>query len=197
MKEHWDQRYNSEAYVYGTEPNLHFKAFIDKLRPGKILLPGEGEGRNAVYAASKGWEVTAMDQSHQACRKALLLAERNDLTIDYHVSDILAFDPPMKDFDVVSLVFVHLPPDIRQKIHRQLIQMLKPGGLFHMVAFSPEQLQYQSGGPKDLALLYDEDILRSDLQPLQDLQCVEIDGYFEEGAFHHGRYQAIEVIGIR
>lgn len=70
MKEFWNGKYSSKEYIYGTEPNEYFKSALEKYRPGTILLPGDGEGRNAVYAAKKGWQVTAFDFSNAAKEKA-------------------------------------------------------------------------------------------------------------------------------
>ena len=80
--EFWDMRYGDKDYAYGTEPNVYFKSFIDSNSSGKMLLPGEGEGRNAVYAAINGWDVYAVDQSQAGMEKAKKLAELNDVTID-------------------------------------------------------------------------------------------------------------------
>ena len=93
----WDERYSSEEYVYGVEPNQFFKQVLDKIPvPGKLLLPGEGEGRNAVYAAKCGWLVDAYDQSINAQKKALKLAEINDVIINYSVVDLAKFNPQKK-----------------------------------------------------------------------------------------------------
>ena len=75
MKAFWNENYGNKEYIYGTKPNVFFKEQLDKLKPGKILLPAEGEGRNAVYAASKGWSVTAFDISEIVHKKALQLAK--------------------------------------------------------------------------------------------------------------------------
>lgn len=195
MKSHWDQRYAGDIYAYGKEPNYFFRLFINSLPPGKILLPGEGEGRNAVYAAGKGWHVFALDQSTEGQRKAMNLAREKGVEIRYDIGDLANIDYPESSFDVVSLIFVHLPPEIRQDVHAKLISMLRPGGIFHMVAFKPEQLQHQTGGPRDLRLLYDEALLRQDLSALIDLRFFHIDSFFEEGPHHLGRFQAIEVQG--
>jgi len=197
MKAFWDQRYGQREYAYGKEPNARFRQFIDGLAPGRLLLPGEGEGRNAVYAASRGWDVTAVDQSTEARCKALALAEEQGVVIRYIVSDLASFQPDPFGYDVVSMVFVHLPPDLRTAVHHQLIDMLKPGGTFHQLAFSIEQLAFRSGGPTSPAMLYTADLLRSDLRHLEALLIREIEEDFAEGPYHQGRYRGIEAIGKR
>lgn len=197
MKEFWDQRYSSKEYVYGKEPNTYFRKFIESLSPGQILLPGEGEGRNAVFAASLGWEVMAVDQSSEGRCKALALAEEKGVLIQYQQTDLESLDVPTASYDVVSLVFVHLPPNIREKIHQKLVQCLRPGGIFHLLAFTPEQLRFQTGGPQDVSMLYTEELLRADFTALASLDFTDIAGEFKEGPFHQGEYRAIELVGTR
>lgn len=109
MKEFWNTRYAAPEFAYGVEPNLFFKTQIDALPVGKILLPSEGEGRNAVYAASLGWNVTAFDYSEEGQQKALELAEKHGVTIYYTIADASEFQTDEK-FDVVALIFSHFPP---------------------------------------------------------------------------------------
>jgi SAM-dependent methyltransferase len=138
--EFWDIRYSNSEYAYGTQPNVYFKSFIDGNSPGKILLPGEGEGRNAVYAALKGWEAFAVDQSQAGMDKAKKLAEINNVNIDYQIKELSSFEPDMDTYDAIALIFLHLPPQIRVHIHQNLIRLLKPGGSLLIEAFSKAQL---------------------------------------------------------
>tara|TARA_X000000950_G_scaffold260222_1_gene329392 strand:+ start:219 stop:527 length:309 start_codon:yes stop_codon:yes gene_type:complete len=91
MKEFWDARYAQETYVYGKEPNNYFKKTLNLLKPGKILLPAEGEGRNAVHAASLGWEVFAYDFSEFAYKKAMKLAREKEVSINYQIGSSWRF----------------------------------------------------------------------------------------------------------
>ena len=196
MKEFWDQRYSTKEYAYGKEPNSRFHSLINELQPGRILLPGEGEGRNAVYAARKGWEVHAVDQSAEGRCKALTLAEESGVVIRYDVGDLTTMALPEGPYDLISLIFVHLPPDVRPLVHQRLAGLLKAGGIIHIVGFSPEQLLLQTGGPRDAALLYTEELLRGDFSDLTQLEFVTIDDTFAEGPYHNGRYRAVEMIGV-
>ena len=104
MKDFWNDRYGRAEYAYGKDPNVFFKEQLDLLPPGKILLSAEGEGRNAVYAAEKGWQASAYDWSENACRKAIQLAEEKKVSIDYQICSLtdLSFEP--ESFDAIALI---------------------------------------------------------------------------------------------
>jgi SAM-dependent methyltransferase len=195
MSEFWNQRYSAEEFAYGTEPNLFFKEHIEKLTPGKILLPAEGEGRNAVYAARLGWDVTAFDVSVEGKRKAELLAAENSVTINYLLAgyDDIYFEP--ETFDCVVLVFAHIDSDKREKYHRKMISFLKPGGFLLLEVFSKKQINNNSGGPRDFRLLYSKAELETDFQHLSVLKTEEPDVELYEGQFHNGIASVIRVVG--
>lgn len=197
MKEMWDQRYSSREYIYGKEPNDRFRRLIDGLPPGRVLLPGEGEGRNAVYAARRGWDVTALDQSAEGRCKALALAEEAGVVIRYEVGDLLTMPLPPGPFDLISLIFVHFSPEARLEVHKRLSNLLSPLGVFHLLAFRPEQLALGTGGPREAGLLYSEEAIRKDFPGMADVKIQRIDDHFDEGAYHHGPYAAIEMIARR
>jgi SAM-dependent methyltransferase len=186
VKEFWDQRYSSEEYAYGTAPNLFFKSFIDTHLPGKILLPGEGEGRNAVYAAMKGWEVFAIDQSKEGMWKAKRLADQNNVTINYMVQNLTDIHNKEDKFDAIALIFVHFPSEIRGIIHHNMTSLLNPGGWIIMESFSKKQLGRNSGGPPDIDMLYDKQDLRKDFESLEISDLYEKLENFNEGPYHKG-----------
>jgi len=193
-KEFWDQRYNGIEYAYGTEPNSYFKAFIDTHSAGKILLPGEGEGRNAVYAALKGWEVTAIDQSAEGQKKARLLADQNNVTIEYKIQNLVDIGSENGIYDAVAMVFLHLPPEIRKTIHHNLIKQLKPGGFLLVEAFSKKQYGRHTGGPPVLEMLYDEQILRSDFVEMDIIELLSLTEICDEGLYHQGESALIRMM---
>ena len=193
-KEFWDLRYNDIEYAYGKEPNYYFKAFIDSHTAGKILLPGEGEGRNAVYAALKGWEVTAVDQSIEGWKKAMKLADQNNVSIEYMVQNLIELCSKNEIYDAVAMVFLHLPPEIRTTIHQNLIKQLKPGGWMVVEAFSKKQLGRNTGGPPVLEMLYDKRILQDDFGDLEIVEIYEKIETFDEGPFHQGESALIRMI---
>ena len=196
MQQFWDQRYVENETVYGNEPNKFFKLFIDLHKPGTLLLPGEGEGRNAVYAASKGWQVDAFDFSQVAREKALDFARGERVVINYELKNIADFKAG-KQYDAVGLIFVHLPEVLRKKFHQEVYNSIKPGGFMVLEAFAKEQAQLESGGPRDATLLYDAPSLCNDFPFLHMLSCEQKDIFLEEGDYHKGKASVLRMIGQR
>jgi len=196
-KEFWDKRYSEKEFAYGTEPNLFFKQQIDKLVPGKILFLGEGEGRNAIYAAKLGWEVDAVDFSVSAKEKAIKLADINNVKINYSVSDLTEYQFKENYYDVVVLIFLHLPEDLRNKVHAKTLLALRDNGTLIIEAFNIEQIENTSGGPRDLELLYDESTLINSFKELKinliENKIIELD----EGNYHKGKANVIRFVGVK
>lgn len=197
MKEIWESRYADDEFVYGTEPNGFFKEFIDANVPCKILLAAEGEGRNAVYAALKGWEVVAFDQSEQARKKALKLAEINQVTINYIVSDIFDFDYPIENFDVIGLIYLHLPSEIKKSALNKLFSFIKPEGKVVMEVFHKDQLKNTSGGPKVEDLLYNLEELEDIFIHFNFLKFEKQRILLDEGKLHQGYAEVIRIEAIK
>lgn len=193
MKAFWNERYAANETVYGWAPNQFFKDFIDTHAPGHILLPGEGEGRNALYAAKKGWMVDAFDFSEAARNKADALAEEAGLLIHYELKDIATYEAH-KLYDAVALIYVHLPEPLRSSFHAAVAESLQPGGFLVLEAFTPQQLQNNSGGPRDEALLYTASAITPDFSPLQILHCEEKEIELGEGDFHNGKASVLRLI---
>lgn len=193
MKEHWDERYSATNYIYGTNPNSWFRDKLLQLTPGSILLPAEGEGRNAVFAAKNGWKVLAFDQSTEGRKKALRLAVREEVGIDYLVSSLNEFDATGMTFDVIALIFVHLPPEIRGQVHRHLTGFLKPGGFLILEAFTPEQLKKTSGGPKTPQLLYTSGDIEHDFNHLRFIDFTASAVILDEGPLHRGEAHVVRL----
>jgi len=192
-KQFWDDRYSSGNYIYGTQPNRFFKEKIDHLEPGRLLLPAEGEGRNAIYAAREGWQVDAFDISEKGRKKALELAKRNHVTINYSISKYNDYEIKKDFYDGIALVYAHLHKSKRRGVHRKLVTGLKPGGHLILEAFSKEQLGNNSGGPQDLEMLYDLDELLDDFEELKIKHADEIELELEEGNHHEGTANVIRV----
>lgn len=191
MENFWNKKFQSNEYIYGEEPNPLFKNFIDNNSPGKILLPGEGEGRNAVYAAKKGWTVQAIDLSEIGREKALLLAQKMKVTINYDLGNLLQENYRKDSFDAIALVFFHLNTDLRIKIHKHLISLLKPKGELFIIGFSTNQLNYSSGGPKNENMLYTQDLLTKDFSNLNILKNHCFTKQLNEGTGHKGEASLI------
>jgi 2-polyprenyl-3-methyl-5-hydroxy-6-metoxy-1,4-benzoquinol methylase len=193
MKEAWDNRYKSNEYLYGYNPNEFISAEIKKIAPGSILLPGDGEGRNSVYAAKQGWKVTAFDYSSSGKQKALRLAKSENITINYDVLDVNNFDSTLK-LDVVAISFLHLHADTRINFHKKLKKFLKPTGQVILECFSKSQLNNNTGGPKDLNLLYSIDELKNDFSDYNIESIDELETILNEGPLHQGKANVIRLI---
>lgn len=193
MKEFWDERYGNDEFVYGTAPNDFFKAWIDKQKPGTILFPCEGEGRNAVYAASRGWKTFAFDYSQKGKEKAESLAKSLKLEITYDLSDALYYNNLIK-FDAIVLIFAHFPEHSRQNIHNRLQGMLNPEGTLLIEAFSKQQIENNSGGPRSEELLYSARILKNDFPKLEIKLLEEKAIQLFEGRFHEGNASVVRLI---
>lgn len=191
----WDQRFSSEQYVYGNEPNQFFKEQIENLTPGKALFIGEGEGRNAVYAATKGWSVDAVDISKEAKNKALKLASELNAKINFTVSDISEFTPAENEYDFVVLIFFHVMPDLREQTHHKVVNALKPGGRTLLECYEKDQLKYKSGGPKNETLLYSLEDIYTDFNELDIISFSKKIIRLEEGPLHQGDACVIRYVG--
>lgn len=195
----WDERYRQPGYAYGELPNVFFKQELDRLKPGTILLPAEGEGRNAVYAATRGWTVFAFDQSREGQRKALQLASRKGVTLNYQVSTgTLPYQPGQ--FDAVALIYAHFSDDIRSSLHQQLAGFVKPGGVIILEAFSKKHLPYVTqnpgvGGPKEVSLLLSLDEIQTDFSDFEPLQLSEEIIQLQEGHYHNGTGSVLRFVG--
>jgi SAM-dependent methyltransferase len=197
MKQFWDERYSSEAYVYGKDSNDFFASQLEKVTPGKILLPGEGEGRNAVYAARKGWSVDAYDQSEAGRQKALFLAKERGVQINYQTCETEAFILRPDHYDFIALIFFHVDEVSRKNLHHQIYRTLKPGGRLILEAFHKEQLHKNTGGPKSPEMLYDESSLSLDFTRFETLLLEKRSVKLNEGPFHQGEASLIRFSGIK
>lgn len=196
--EFWNERYAQHQSVYGVEPNEYFKQKLQSLKPGKLLLPAEGEGRNAIYAASLGWSVTAYDYSEVAKAKTLHQAAVLGITsITYEVADLSVIQLPAEEFNAIALIYVHLPIEMRKHLHRQCMRSLKPGGTLMIEVFSKDQLQYNSGGPKDAALLYSINDLTEDFSSMKIELQEEVVTSLNEGPFHSGLASVVRLLAVK
>lgn len=197
MKSFWDIRYGSEEYAYGEKPNEFVVNELRNLTPGKILFPAEGEGRNAVYAATLGWQVAAFDPSIEGRRKALQLANKQDVHIKYENTDYETASFPLESFDCLVLVFAHIHAEKRQFYHRKLVSFLKPGGHLIMECFSKNQINRNTGGPQNLEMLYSAKELQQDFADLAYLKIEETETVLNEGIYHSGVASVIRVSAIK
>jgi 2-polyprenyl-3-methyl-5-hydroxy-6-metoxy-1,4-benzoquinol methylase len=189
----WDERYSSSRFYYGINPNQFYKENLVRLKTGKILLPAEGEGRNAVFAAKLGWQVFAFDNSRVAREKALKLAAENGVKIDYRLLSYDEVDYTPESFDAIALIYAHNPN--RMQVHKKMVQLLKPGGIIIIEGFSKDQLSFNSGGPKNKDLLFSVDELKNDFSELQSVMVWEEIVELSEGDGHKGKASVVRMIG--
>lgn len=194
----WDARYAAEAFYYGEHPNVFFAEQLQQLKsPGRILLPAEGTGRNAIYAAELGWHVDAFDASRIARQKALEFARRRQVTVNYTTENLEDFDTEPEQYDVAAAIYVHLPESLRRKFHQQLAKAIKPGGIVIIEAFDKDQITRDSGGPPDVQLLYSTEILRSDFAGLLELKMLcRQQVHLTEGR-HLGIGEVVRYVGVK
>lgn len=195
MNEFWNNRYASKEFAYGIKPNQFFKEQIQKINPGKILFPAEGEGRNAVYAATLGFEVYAFDPSFEGKKKALQLADQHKVNIDYRTESYESISSEKDFFDGIVLIFAHMPAAVRQKYHQKLLTFLKPGGIIILEGFSKAQIERDTGGPKDITMLFSEDELRSDFESFSEVEINKTEVNLNEGPYHQGIASVIQLVG--
>jgi 2-polyprenyl-3-methyl-5-hydroxy-6-metoxy-1,4-benzoquinol methylase len=194
MKSFWDERYSADEFVYGTSPNEFFKARIDVLPPGTLLLPCEGEGRNAVYAATLNWQVFAFDQSEKGREKCAQLAASKHVQVNYQVADAMEYNFGENQYDAIALIYAHFPAAIRTHIHQRCITAVKPGGIIMLEAFNPLQLNNTSGGPKDETMLYTLKMLQQDFNNTKIELLETLKTHLQEGEHHSGMGDIIRLV---
>lgn len=185
----WDKQYSAvEGYKYGTRPNAFLMAEAHRLpRHARVLVPGDGEGRNGVWLASQGHEVLTVDISEVGVARSRALAAESGVRVDTLVADLKKWTPPPGAFDAVVLMYLHMPPAMRTAVHRNVATALRPGGLLLLEAFHPAQLGRASGGPKEIDLLYTLEDIRADFRlVLDELSGEELDVLLDEGPGHQG-----------
>ena len=194
----WDERYSEPGYTYGTEPNDFLISMADTVTPGgRILCLAEGEGRNAVYLASLGYEVTGVDGSEVGLRKAQALARERGVTITTIHADLGTFEIGSEQWDGIIACYCHVPSVIRIPLHQAAVRGLKPGGIFVLEAFSQEQLAYDTGGPQSLDMLKSLDDVKEELAGLEFRHAVQLEREVREGNRHTGLASVIQIMGIK
>lgn len=193
-----DERYAENEMVYGYKPNRFFEEQLDDLSTGNILLPAEGEGRNSVYAATTDWQATAFDFSAVAQQKALQWAAKNNVSLNYAVSDLLQYNAEPNSFDVIALIYVHMKTEVRSAFHQKAITWLKPGGKLILEAFNLNQINNQSGGPKEQDMLYSRSMLKAHFAECMKIDyCGNVTLMLDEGAFHSGKADVVRLIATK
>lgn len=195
MKDFWEQRYSEEGYAYGIAPNGFLSSQAARLAPGmKALVVGDGEGRNGVWLAEQGLDVTSVDYAEAGLKKASGLAASRGVALNTVCTDLNHWDWPVAEFDLVVSIFLHFPSSIRPIMHAHMLAALKSGGLLVMEAFTKEQLNYKSGGPPVEDMLFSRDMLTEEFSNTELLLLEEAVVSLDEGQYHRGDGAVVRLV---
>jgi 2-polyprenyl-3-methyl-5-hydroxy-6-metoxy-1,4-benzoquinol methylase len=195
MKSKWDERYQTENYFYGKDPNDFLKETIKMIPPGsRILCLAEGEGRNAVYLASLGFRVTALDQSSVGLSKLTQLASEKNVHVETILADLSEYKIEANTWDAIVSIWCHLPSTLRKIVYSDCVKGLKHGGLFILEAYTPKQLEFKTGGPDNIDLLLTKEIIKEELLGLECFTLIEKNREIYEGQGHRGMSAVVQVL---
>ena len=196
-RDFWNERFGATEYAYGREPNDFVRAEAHRIPPGPVLCLAEGEGRNAVFLAERGHAVTAVDFSREGLRKTQSLARERGVEVTTTLADLAEYVPPVEAFSGVVAVFAHLPPLVRRRVHGWIHAALRPGGVLLLEGYHVEQLAFNTGGPRDAALLFSLPELSVELAPLRIEVGRHVRRDVVEGRFHTGPSATVQVVAAR
>ncbi len=195
----WDKRYDTQDYVYGTEPSRFLKFNTEFLHAGDTALAvADGEGRNSVFMAEQGLNVTAVDSSSVGLEKARRLAADRGAKVDFRLADLRDWDWDATQYDVVAAIFIQFAdPAFRAEIFDGMERALKPGGLLMLHGYTPKQLEYGTGGPPLPELLYTRDMLAERFCDWDVLRLEDYETELQEGPGHSGMSALIDLMARR
>ncbi len=193
----WDEKYSTAEYLFGTRPNRFLVECAATLTPGHALSLGEGEGRNAVYLAGLGFDVTAVDQSAVGLRKARRMAHQFNVTVATLHADLNDFIIAPACWDLILCFFVHLPPEERAPLHRKVVQGLRPGGVYILEGFSPEQVKFANHGPRTPGQFYDLPTLRAELAGLEFHIARQVERLLDDAEPELGMCAVTQVLAVK
>lgn len=183
----WNEKYSQPGYVYGTEPCQWLRMNQHRLpTEGRALAIADGEGRNGVFLAQQGLQVTSVDLSEVGLAKAQALASTRGVQLQTVIADLRDYEIAPGSLAVAIAIYAHLPSDLRPLVHRRIAEGLQPGGLFVLEAFHPNQLKYTSGGPRSVDLLYRVDEVLADFSDCHIVEALEGQTALTEGHGHLG-----------
>ncbi len=200
----WNSRYNEEGFAYGENPNEFLVSFInanfnDKStnQSKKVLCIADGEGRNSIFLAQQGFQVSAMDYSEIGMKKLSNWATRLGLQVNTEVADLNTYDFHKNEgkWDIIVSIFAHLPPMIRQKVHSTIVEVLAPEGYLVYEAYHPDNIGRGTGGPQVVELCPTKDVLLQEVAGLTPIHINEVEKEVNEGKFHSGLAKTVEFVG--
>lgn len=190
----WEARYAEPGYAFGTKPNDFLREQVNALPPGPILCLAEGEGRNAVWLAQRGYDVTAVDLSTRGLQKAQRLASDRRVKIKTIQADLATFPIQAGAWAGIVSIFAHTPSAVRKRVHASVVSGLRSGGVFLLEAYRPEQASLTTGGPADDDRLLNLERLKSELGALEWLVAQEVERDVLEGKYHTGRSAVVQLV---
>lgn len=196
MIDFWNQRYSGDEFFYGTAPNAFLTSQAHWFTPGQsVLAVADGEGRNGVWLARQGLDVTAVDFSPVAVEKARRLADQNGVAVRHEIGDLFAMDWPESSFDAIVAIFIQfVGPAQRRVLHDLMKKSLKPGGQLILQGYRPSQLEYKTGGPSSAENLYTAETLREEFADMEILHLAEHDDEICEGVGHCGKSALVDMV---
>lgn len=198
MNTMWDERYDDVAYAFGTDPNDFLRDEVGRLSSGgNVLCLADGEGRNGVYLAEQGYVVRSVDLSVVGLKKADRLAVQRGVSIETAVADLAEYPLEEARWDGIVSIFCHLPSPVRASLHQRVVAGLKPGGVFILEAYTPDQLAHGTGGPSSVDLLMTSTALEGELGGLDLIVNRQIERDVIEGSFHTGRAAVVQIVGCK
>jgi SAM-dependent methyltransferase len=193
--ERWETRYAGPGFLFGTAPNAFLRSKAHLLKAGQRALSiADGEGRNSVFLAELGLDVRAMDFSPNALAKARALAKERGVTVRFEQADLETWTWPVGEFDVVVAIFIQFcAPPLRARVFESMQRALRPGGLILMQGYRPKQLEYKTGGPSQVELLYTRELLEKTFAGCASVEIEEYDREVHEGSGHGGMSALIDL----
>ena len=193
----WDERYATDGYAYGKEPNDFLRQSMSRLKVGTVLTLAEGEGRNAVFLAQQGYDVTAVDSSSVGLRKGQALAIERGVSVNFVHADLADYHVEVNSWDAIVSIFCPIPSDIRRDLYRRVVKGLRPGGVFLLEAYRPEQIYRDTGGGKNADFLQSASTLREEMKGLEFEHLREFDRSVNEGMYHTGVGAVVQAIAVK
>lgn len=194
----WDQRYGSEDYFYGTEPNAFLASQRGRVKPGMHALAlADGEGRNGVWLAQQGADVLSVDGSAVGLAKAQRLAAARGVKLATEQVDLATWNFGLARFDLIVSIFAHFEPPLRRRVHAAIVTALRPGGLLLLEAYRPKQLEFKTGGPPVAEMMMSAAILREDFAALNIVELLEREAEIHEGKGHGGMSALVDLVAQR
>ena len=190
----WDQRYSQHEYAYGKKPNDFLTECISSIPKGNALSLGEGQGRNAVYLAKSGFNVTAVDSSDVAAKQAQLFAKEQQVALQYTQMNLINYPMKTAYWQLIISIYCHMPSQVREPVHQKVVQGLARGGYFLLESFAPEQINNQTGGPKNPDMLPALETLKSELTGVTFITARQIERNVQEGLHHSGLASVIQIL---